>query len=657
MSENKENDTQKQTRRSRSHKRQKEDARSKRNPELESERQLARKLRAEEARARREAIENRPPFRGLQINPTVSLFDEEGKEEIGERNWKGWGVDIHPQVTIPATIILLLFIVLLSIFSEEANVVFDYILDAATNYTGWFMILATAVFIVASIFFAFSRYGRIVIGGNDAKPEFSRFGWFAMLLSAGMGIGLVFWSVAEPISHLGEPSPLFNVDPNSPGAVQAALTSTFFHWGVHPWAIYAIVGLGLAFFSFNKGLPLTIRSLFYPLIGNKIYGWRGNLIDILSVLSTMTGLATSLGLGVSQVNAGLNHLFGVTISPVVQIILIIVITAMATISVILGLDKGVQRLSEINMGLAGIFALFVLLVGPTVFIMSGFTQNLGYYVANFVEMSMWTETFTNTNWQGGWTLFYWAWWISWSPFVGMFIARISKGRSVREFIIGVVLVPTIISLLFMSILGGTALYQQINGLNDIASVVNVDESLALFSLADHLPFSGILSIVGIILVTVFFVTSSDSGSLVIDHLTSGGKLDTPLAQRIFWAVIEGAVAAVLLIGGGLTALQTASILTGVPFALVLLVMVYSLYLGLRQEFLIEHAVRERLRKVRRDHIITDVIQSNVEDQALVENVADKLAEEDEQEEQEAANEEENEETTDENDSKISEEST
>ncbi|GBD63578.1 BCCT family transporter [Tetragenococcus halophilus] len=616
----------------------------KRNPELESERELARKLRKEEARARREAIENRPPFRGLQINPTTSLFDEEGKEEIGERNWKGWGIDIHPQVTIPATIILLLFIILLSLFSQEANVVFDYILDAVTNYTGWFMILATAIFIGAGIFFAFSRYGKIVIGGNDAKPEFSRWGWFAMLLSAGMGIGLVFWSVAEPISHLGEPSPMFNVDPNSPGAVQSALTSTFFHWGIHPWAIYAIVGLGLAFFSYNKGLPLTIRSLFYPLIGNKIYGWWGNIIDILSVLATMTGLATSLGLGVSQINAGLNHLFDVTISPTVQIILIIVITVFATTSVVLGLDKGVQKLSEINMALAAVFALFILLVGPTVFILSSFTQNLGYYAANFIEMSLWTETFTNTNWQGSWTLFYWAWWISWSPFVGMFIARISKGRSVKEFIIGVVLVPTIISAIFMSILGGTALYQQINGISDLASVVNVDESLALFSLSDNLPLSSVLSVVGIILVTVFFVTSSDSGSLVIDHLTSGGKLDTPLAQRIFWAVIEGAVAAVLLIGGGLTALQTASIITGLPFTFVLLAMVYSLYLGLRQEFLIERAVREKLRKVRSDHIISEVVQSNVEDQALVENVAEKLAEDEEPEEdtEENANEETNE---------------
>ncbi|GMA08322.1 choline transporter [Tetragenococcus halophilus subsp. flandriensis] len=616
----------------------------KRNPELESERELARKLRKEEARARREAIENRPPFKGLQINPTTSLFDEEGKEEIGERNWKGWGIDIHPQVTIPATIILLLFIILLSLFSQEANVVFDYILDAVTNYTGWFMILATAIFIGAGIFFAFSRYGKIVIGGNDAKPEFSRWGWFAMLLSAGMGIGLVFWSVAEPISHLGEPSPMFNVDPNSPGAVQSALTSTFFHWGIHPWAIYAIVGLGLAFFSYNKGLPLTIRSLFYPLIGNKIYGWWGNIIDILSVLATMTGLATSLGLGVSQINAGLNHLFDVTISPTVQIILIIVITVFATTSVVLGLDKGVQKLSEINMALAAVFALFILLVGPTVFILSSFTQNLGYYAANFIEMSLWTETFTNTNWQGSWTLFYWAWWISWSPFVGMFIARISKGRSVKEFIIGVVLVPTIISAIFMSILGGTALYQQINGISDLASVVNVDESLALFSLSDNLPLSSVLSVVGIILVTVFFVTSSDSGSLVIDHLTSGGKLDTPLAQRIFWAVIEGAVAAVLLIGGGLTALQTASIITGLPFTFVLLAMVYSLYLGLRQEFLIERAVREKLRKVRNDHIISEVVQSNVEDKALVENVAEKLAEDEDSEEdtEENTNEETNE---------------
>ena len=594
---------------------------------LESERLLAKKLRKEEVSARKEAIKNRKPFKGLQIKPTVSLFDEEGREEVGERNWKGYGFDIHPEVTVTSSIILLLFILVTLIFPQQAQLFFENALDVISNATGWFMILAANVFIAAALYFAFSRYGTIVIGGKKAKPEFSRFAWYSMLLSAGMGIGLLFWSVAEPILHLGEPSPMFGaIEPNSASAAQSAMASTFFHWGIHPWAIYSIVGLGLAFFSYNKGLPLTIRSLFYPLIGNKIYGLWGNLIDILSVLATLMGLATSLGLGVAQVNAGLNHLYGISINTTTQVILIAVITAFATISVVMGLDGGVKRLSEINMVLAGVFLLFVLIAGPTVYIMSGFTQNIGFYMANFLEMSLWTETFRDTNWQGTWTVFYWAWWISWSPFVGMFIARISKGRTVKEFIVGVIIIPTTISFLWMSVFGGAAIFQQLNGINDLTTIISIDESLALFALVENLPISTVLSIVGIILVIVFFVTSSDSGSLVVDHLTSGGKLDSPVPQRIFWAVMEGVVAATLLVGGGLSALQTASVLTGLPFTLILMVMIYSLYLGLRQEYLIERAVKQKLQKVTDDHIITEVIQTRVQDEALIDAVTEKLIE-------------------------------
>lgn len=595
---------------------------------LESERALAKKLRKAEVHARKEAIKNREPFKGLQIKPTVSLFDEAGKEKVGERNWVRFGFDIHPQVTIISSVILLLFIAITLIFPTEAQNLFDSTLGIITKNTGWFMIFSANVFIVAAVYFAFSRYGSIRIGGEKAKPEFSRFAWYAMLLSAGMGIGLLFWSVAEPILHLGGPSPMFDsISPNTPAAAQAAMASTFFHWGIHPWSIYAIVGLGLAFFSYNKGLPLTIRSLFYPLIGNKIYGLWGNIIDVLSVLATLMGLATSLGLGVSQVNAGLNHLFGIGISTTTQVILIAVITGFATISVVMGLDGGVKRLSEINMVLAGIFLIFVLIAGPTVYIMSGFTQNIGYYIANFMEMSLWAETFRASNWQGTWTVFYWAWWISWSPFVGMFIARISKGRTVKEFIIGVIVVPTTISFLWMSVFGGTALFQQLNGISDLSRVVNIDESLALFAMVDNLPISGILSVVGILLVTVFFVTSSDSGSLVVDHLTSGGKLDSPVPQRIFWAVMEGVVAATLLIGGGLTALQTASIITGLPFTIILMTMIYSLYLGLRQEFLIESAVKSKLQEVTDDHIISEIIQARVKDDVLVHAVTEVLTDE------------------------------
>ena len=475
--------------------------------------------------------------------------------------------------------------------------------------------MAANIFIIAALYFAFGRFGNIKIGGNNAQPEFSKFGWYAMLLSAGMGIGLLFWSVGEPISHLQNPSPMFgSIEKGSAVAAQAAMATTFFHWGFHPWAIYSIVGLGLAFFSYNKGLPLTIRSVFYPLVGNKIYGILGNMIDVLSVLATLIGLATSLGLGVAQVNAGLNYLFGIQMSTGIQIVLIIVITGFATISVVLGLDGGVKRLSEINMVLAGVFMIVVLIAGPTVYILSGFSQNLGYYISELLEMSFWTETYRDTSWQGAWTIFYWAWWISWSPFVGMFIARISKGRTVREFILGVMLIPSLLSFLWMSVFGGTALYLQTNNIGDIATVVSQDVSVALFAMLKHLPWTSLLSTVGIILVTVFFVTSSDSGSLVVDHLISGGKLDSPVPQRVFWAVMEGVVAATLLVGGGLKSLQTASVMTGLPFAVLLILLVYSLKIGLQEEYEIEEAVRKSLVKVEKEHFLNEAISEVLQEE-------------------------------------------
>ena len=585
--------------------------------EIESKRALARKLKRAEAEARRRAIKERPPFKGLQIRPTSTLFDESGKKEPGEDNWEGWGFDIHPYVTLISSCFLFFFIILTLLFPAQAEIYFESALDFITTNAGWFFIIAANLLVVAAVYFALGRFGNIKIGGQSAQPEFSTVGWYAMLLSAGMGIGLLFWSVGEPISHLGNPSPMFgDIAPETPDAAQAAMANTYFHWGLHPWAIYSIVGLGLAYFAYNRGLPLTIRSIFYPLIGNKIYGFWGNLIDVFSVLATLTGLATSLGLGVAQVNAGLNFLFDINISTTVQVILIAGITALATISVVLGLDGGVKRLSELNMGLAGLLLLFVIALGPTVFLLGGFTQNIGYYISIFPELSLWTETFVDTNWQSDWTIFYWAWWISWSPFVGMFIARISKGRTVKEFILGVVLFPTIISFLWLSVLGGTAIFLQVNGVADIISAVDVDVSIALFAMFEHLPFTQIFSIIGIFLVTVFFITSSDSGSLVIDHLTSGGKIDSPVPQRVFWAVMEGVVAATLLVGGGLGALQTASIITGLPFSIIILFIIYSLYAGLAQEYEVEEAVRQRLKDVEERHVLEEAISSAVRDEAL-----------------------------------------
>jgi choline/glycine/proline betaine transport protein len=521
--------------------------------------------------------------RGLQ----VELFHANTGRKPGDTNIERFGFDVHPQVFFISTPLIILFIVLTLVFNEQAQTIFSDIQSGISEAAGWFYILAANIFIFFMVYFAFSRFGKLRIGGEGARPEFSNFAWYAMLISAGMGIGLMFWSVAEPIFHFGAPP--FGADPSTHEAAQVAMGITFFHWGFHPWAIYALVGLALAFFAFNRGLPLTIRSVFWPILGERIYGWPGHLIDILSVLATLFGLATSLGFGVQQVNSGLNFLaaqflpFAIPDTTTFQVILIGVITAFATMSVVAGLDGGVRRLSELNLYIAGAFLFFVLIAGPTAFILGAFVQNLGYYFTIFPELSFWTEAFDGGNWQAGWTVFYWGWWIAWSPFVGMFIARVSKGRTVREFILGVMIIPSLLSFLWMSTFGGSAIFLEMSGIANIAEAVNANVSTALFEMLTHFPLTGLTSLVGVLLVTTFFVTSSDSGSLVIDHLTSGGKMDAPVPQRIFWAVTEGVVAAVLLWGGGLGALQTASITTGLPFAIVLLIMCYSLYKGMERD--------------------------------------------------------------------------
>lgn len=478
-----------------------------------------------------------------------------------------------------------MFVLFTLIFQEPAETVFGAVQSFIAGAMGWFLILSVSLFLVFTVVIAFSKLGKVRLGGPNAQPEFPTFAWIAMLISAGMGIGLMFWSVAEPIYHFQDPpAVLGTIGANSADAAQQAMGITFFHWGLHAWGIYALVGLSLAFFTFNWGLPLTIRSVFYPLLGERIYGWPGNVIDILAVASTLFGLATSLGFGVQQVNAGFNFLFGLEISVPVQVGLIAIITGFATASVVSGLGNGVRRLSELNMVLAAVLMGFVLLVGPTLFILNSFVENLGYYAASLPTLSFWTETFSGTSWQNSWTVFYWGWWISWSPFVGIFIARVSKGRTVREFIIGVLLLPSMLTFLWMSVFGGTALSFELGEQSGVISTaVSENVATALFVMLQQLPLTGITSFVGIVLVVVFFVTSSDSGSLVVDSLTSGGKLESPVPQRIFWAVMEGVIAAVLLLGGGLSALQTASITTGLPFAIVLLIMCYSVYKGLSYE--------------------------------------------------------------------------
>ncbi len=583
--------------------------------QLASKKELARKLKKAETEARKKARKQIKLCRGLEFMPGFIAPDETCFEKPGARNWRSFGFDFQPFVSLVFLGLLLVFIALTLLYPDQAESAFSTALNYITTNAGWFLILAGSAFVVAALYFAIGKLGNIRLGGEKAQPEFSNWGWYAMLLSAGMGIGLLFWSVAEPVTHLHTPSPMFgNIEPGSADASQAAMITTFFHWGLHPWAIYAIVGLGLAFFAFNKGLPLTIRSIFYPLIGERIYGLWGHIIDVLSVMATMMGLATSLGLGVTQVNAGLSYLFDIDMSTGMQVVLIAVITAIATVSVILGLDRGVKRLSQINMIVAGVLAILVLFLGPTVYILSGFTQSLGNYVATLFEMSLWTEVFQNTSWQGDWTVFYWAWWISWSPFVGMFIARISKGRTVREFVLGVMLFPTLVSFLWMSIFGNTGLLFETTGVADIISRVEVDESLALFAMLEHLPLSAMLAVISIFLIVVFFVTSSDSGSLVVNHLTSGGIIKLPTRQRVFWAGMEGLVAATLLIGGGLVALRTAAITTALPFTLILLVMIYSLHRGLSQEHKIEETVKKKLEEVEEKHFLDEAIADAIQDE-------------------------------------------
>ena len=490
------------------------------------------------------------------------------------------GLNIHPVVFGLSILIILSVITFTLLNLNQMSQIFETIQSTIASKAGWFYILAVNIILGFLIYLIFSRYGKIRIGGADVKPEFTYWSWFSMLFSAGMGIGLVFYSVAEPIFHYI--SPPFGVG-YSIDSAKLAMQFTFFHWGFHAWGIYAMVALALAFFSYNRGLPLTIRSVFYPLLGEKIYGHIGNIIDITATVATLFGLTTSLGLGVKQINAGLYHLFGIPENNSIQIILIASITTLATISVVLGLKKGIRRLSVVNMGIALALMCFVFLCGPTIYLLNAFVQNIGQYASQIIEMSFWTEVYEQSNWQKNWTIFYWAWWIAWSPFVGMFIARISIGRTIREFLLSVLLVPSLLTFIWLTIFGNTALYQEMVLEYSIVDAVNENIAVALFVMLNNLPLSFITSLFGVLLIITFFVTSSDSASLVIDIITSGGNTNPPTIQRIFWAVTEGLVAIVLLVGGGLVALQTASIITGLFFAVILLFMCLSLLKGLKEE--------------------------------------------------------------------------
>ncbi len=503
--------------------------------------------------------------------------------EVGQDNVQIFGLDIHNPVFVISAVTIVLFVLFVLAFQEGAAEMLGALRPWLTSTFDWVFMGAANIFVLFCLFLIVSPLGKIRLGGKDAKPDYSYAGWFAMLFAAGMGIGLMFFGVLEPVYHFQNP-PL-GVDATDVEAARAiGMAATIFHWGLHPWAIYAVVALALAFFAFNHGLPLTIRSAFYPILGNRVWGWPGHIIDTLAVFATLFGLATSLGFGAEQASAGLNYLFGFPKSDLAKVILIVLITMAALVSVLAGLDKGVKRLSEINMVLALILLLFVIVLGPTADILQGFFTGAGNYLANVVPLSNWIGR-EDTDFMHGWTTFYWAWWISWSPFVGMFIARVSKGRSVREFVICVLIIPTLVSVLWMNAFGGTAVFQFINdGYTGVTETVSAwTPELSLFKMLDPFPMSGVLSAIGIVLVIVFFITSSDSGSLVIDSITSGGKVDAPVQQRVFWCTFEGLVAIALLLGGGLASLQAAAIATGFPFAIVLVAMCYSVYVGLRAE--------------------------------------------------------------------------
>ncbi|MGJ7093856.1 BCCT family transporter [Vibrio hannami] len=505
---------------------------------------------------------------------------------VGQDNVQKWGFDVHnPVFGTSAGLIVLFLIGTLLVDSESAKSVLDGLKWQIIGAFDWLFIWAGNIFVIFCLALIVSPFGKIRIGGKDATADHSFMSWLAMLFAAGMGVGLMFWSVAEPVAYFtGWYETPLNVEPNTPEAAKLALGATMFHWGLHPWAIYGIVALSLAFFAYNKGLPLSIRSIFYPLLGDRAWGLAGHIVDILAVLATLFGLATSLGLGAQQAASGIHHVFGIDSGLTLQLIVIAVVTLLAVISVIRGIEGGVKILSNINMIIAFLLVIFVALVGYAV-AFGSIPTTLMAYIENIIPLSNPIGR-EDEAWFQGWTVFYWAWWISWSPFVGMFIARVSRGRTVREFIVAVLLVPTSITLIWMSVFGGLALDQVINQVGELGTHGLTDVPLAMFQMFDVMPFGTALSIIAVLLVLVFFITSSDSGSLVIDSITAGGKVDAPVPQRVFWAVVEGAIAAALLWIGGteaIQALQAGAISTALPFTIVLLLMCVSLIMGMRTE--------------------------------------------------------------------------
>lgn len=486
---------------------------------------------------------------------------------------------LNPPVFYSASAIIVLLLIYAGVWPDNASSNINAMQSFLVETFGWFYILTVAIILITVTFLGLSRYGEIKLGPDHSSPDYSNITWFSMLFSAGMGIGLMFFGVAEPVMHFLAP-PV--ADSGTIEAAREAMRITFFHWGLHAWAIYAIVALILAFFSYRHGLPLTMRSALYPIIGERIYGPIGHTVDVFAVIGTVFGIATSLGYGVLQMNSGLNYLFGVPVDVITQALLIAAVTALAAVSVATGLDKGIRRLSELNMSLAVLLTLLVLVLGPTVFLLQALIQNTGAYISDIVRVTFNLFAYEKTDWIGGWTIFYWAWWLAWAPFVGLFIARVSRGRSIRQFVTGVLFVPVGFSMMWFTFFGNSAIDMILNHSKDsIGEAVSNDVAIALFVFLDQFPFGEVLSFIAIVMVVIFFVTSADSGALVVNMLCSNGRDDTPLWQRMYWVVGVGLIAVILLLVGGLGALQTMTIASAMPFSIILLIATYGFIKALR----------------------------------------------------------------------------
>ena len=504
----------------------------------------------------------------MSVNDASTVGDRAGRT----------GVD--PWVFWIAAGISLAFVLWGVIDADGVGAVADDVLSWIISTFGWVFVLSTAAFLVFAGVLAFSRFGRVRLGRDDDRPEFRTVSWIAMMFSAGMGIGLMFFAVAEPISHLTAP-PAGTEQAGTPAAAQQAMSISYFHWALHPWAVYAIVGLALAYFTFRKGMPNMISSAFYPLLGERVNGPIGRSIDILAIFATLFGSATSLGLGALQINSGLDFLWGVEPANGIAVLIIAVLTAAFVLSAVSGVHKGIQWLSNGNMVLAILLVLFLLIVGPTVFMFETLVESIGGYLTLIVPASFRTGAFGDSEWLSAWTIFYWAWWISWAPFVGTFIARISKGRTVREFVIGVLGIPSGVSFIWFAVFGGAAIDLQLGG-TDLGGIVATPE-IALFTMLEEFPISGMTSFIVIVLVALFFISGADAASLVMGMLSSYGNLNPGRLVTVFWGVSTGASAAVLLLAGGLSSLQQAAIIAAAPFTLVMIGLCISVFKALAEE--------------------------------------------------------------------------